>query len=84
MKFGLSQWRVETPIAIKAIYRILGLLSVLWVSVVQPRFPNIPTQIVAEINNWIIVGNATVYTICNYFGVSTSIPNVQSNNKSII
>lgn len=57
-----------TPLAIKYFYRSLLFFGGLWALVIEPQFPNIPVEIVHNIDKWILIGNALVYYICQFFG----------------
>lgn len=57
-----------TPLAIKYAYRALMFLGGLWALVIEPQFPHIPENIMHSIDKWILIGNAIIYYICQFFG----------------
>lgn len=67
--FGLNGLNGHTPKAVKAVYRMVGLLSTLWVVTLQPNL-HLDEHIMFMINNGIIIGNTAIYTICQFFGWS--------------
>lgn len=67
VKFGLQGLNGATPKQVKTAYRVLMLLSTLWVTTIQPNF-HFSDHLVGEINKWILVGNTGFYTICQFFG----------------
>lgn len=71
IKFGLSGLSGATPKQVKQAYRILMLLSTIWVATVQPNF-HFSDHVVAEVNKWIVVGNSLFYTVCQFFGWNKS------------
>lgn len=57
----------KTPPAIKWVYRILGLMSAIWI-LVSGAFPEIPEHTNYSILRVIGLANSIVYTICQSFG----------------
>jgi len=57
-----------TPKVIKVFYRTLLFFSGLWALVIEPQFPRIPVEYVHNIDKWILIGNALIYYICQFFG----------------
>lgn len=57
-----------TPKAIQFFYRALLFLSGLWALVIEPQFPNIPIKVGHDIDKWILIGNALIYYVCQFFG----------------
>jgi len=67
LKIGMQGLKGTTPKYIKTIYRIIMLISTLWVTVIQPQF-HFSEHVQAVINQWVVVGNSGFYTICQFFG----------------
>jgi hypothetical protein len=57
-----------TPKAIQFFYRALMFLGGLWALVIEPQFPKIPVEVIHNIDKWILIGNALIYYICQFFG----------------
>lgn len=57
-----------TPMAIKFFYRALMFFSGLWALVIEPQFPHIPVKVGHDIDKWILIGNALIYYVCQFFG----------------
>lgn len=57
-----------TPKAIQFFYRTLMFLGGLWALVIEPQFPNIPVRAAHDIDKWILIGNALIYYLCQFFG----------------
>lgn len=79
--FGAQGFKAETPKGVKQVYRLLMLLSTLWVMTIQPQF-DFSDHVVAEVNKWLVVGNGLFYTICQFFGWSDNAGDAGSSSNA--
>lgn len=68
IQFGVGQMATETPAKIKAIYRTLMFLSLMWVMAIEPRFPQISEHVKYIIDSSLSIANYGIYFFCNCFG----------------
>lgn len=67
VKVGINQLANPTPDIARIIFRVVLYLSAVYALAIQPNL-DIPTDIQAMINKWIIAGNAIVNVTIKFFG----------------
>ncbi len=68
IEFGIDHLAQETPKQVKTIYRVVMFICGLWAMCIEPRFPQLPLQVVHIIDNSLLALNGTVYFVCQFFG----------------
>ncbi len=81
LTFSANNLNKQTPKQIQTIYRVAMLLSVIWVSVIQPNF-EFSDHVIAEVNKWIVVFNGLFYHICQFFGWNDSTPDNSADTST--
>lgn len=67
IKFGAAQLSNPTPGIAKIVFRIILYLSGLW-AVVSPLATQIPAETLADINQWLLIGNAAINITIKFWG----------------
>jgi len=81
LTFSANNLNKQTPKQVQTLYRVAMLLSVIWVSVIQPNF-EFSDHVIAEVNKWIVVFNGLFYHICQYFGWNDSTPDSSADTSA--
>lgn len=69
MNVGWNSLTTETPIQIKWFYRIIMLISGLWMLVIEPNFTGIIPEHVLHVTDKLVASFSTsIYFICQFFG----------------
>ena len=68
IEFGVDNLTKETPPQVKAVYRVVMFVCGLWAMCIEPRFPQLPEQVVHIIDNCLLALNSMVYFVCQFFG----------------